>query len=225
MSQLAEYRGFGIAGDAQKNLMHIFPVAKGITSPYPVAIKLWIFGREIGFQERIITEGRCGQPGGVWYEDQFPELTRQRGLFGCGASIITKQSHISLMPSQCIFELYSENRSVRYRPGLKLTAEVNDRTYQNTVNGDPRISYSVVLVNTSANGAVRSEVFASKERIAALQMPSYSVNEVPLFTKDPLRAVDVSVTAQTDGTLLSFLISRIKNNEAVISISSFNEVK
>lgn len=180
-----------------RTIIHFFPAANITNAPYPVSVRLTIFGRDSTSRSITIEGGRLGQPDGIRLEDAFPEISEGvSGFMGVEIELLSIQPRIDLRYSSCIVEFVSSGQGVRYAlPNLPSRGELKRNSgidlfkqkdlSRSIIAMQDALSYtSLVLLNLSEN-EYKPKLLAqradSSERelidIGAESLPPFSARE------------------------------------------------
>lgn len=146
VQQMVSWVGPCVSSGLTRTVVHFFPAARGIASPYAVSCRLTLFG---GGSERrsVVLEGaRLNQPDGLFVEEAFPELAQMTGTAGLELELFTDQPRVDVGPSRCVFEYHSGLNVVRFNP---VCLSVPHPNQLGAAFLDAQVSTSIVVINRS----------------------------------------------------------------------------
>lgn len=221
--------------------LHFFPSSAGVSAPYPCACGISVRGN--GLQERpaLIEGARLGHPDGLFLDDVFPVLKTDAPQFvEVRLEIESQQAgqRVDLGASQCIIEIASRARVVRYRPRVLGTSNLGNGVL---AMRDAFRNPSLVIVNGTEGiyrPEVRATIYGQREvtgepcvRMLDLErLPPNSVKEVSLnedlFVSAPAveagwgvtRAVGLEIPVSTGDDVSYFFMERDLMTRAPLSM-------
>ena len=151
--QTVQWITFGIAQNLCRTAVHFFPIASGISAPYPVVTRISCFrGGEC--MKSVSVEGlRLQQPDGVSVDELFPFLKDQpAGLYGLEMTIGCGQPRVDLSRSSCFLEIRNKSASMQFRPQIVRQGKEEKSPSSGLVVKDAYLNSSLVVVNGTEHG-------------------------------------------------------------------------
>jgi hypothetical protein len=184
IQQVVSWIGPCIASGLTKTVVHFFPAARGVASPYAVSCRLTLFGDGTERRSVVLEGARLNQPDGLFVEEAFPELLAMAGA-GAGTAgleleLFTDQPRVDVGPSRCVFEYHSGLNVVRFNPvcvSLPRSEQLGAACFDN------QISSSLVIVNRSKMSVLPNfsmEFRGQVVKVATEAVAGQSVAEFPL---------------------------------------------
>ncbi len=221
--------------------LHFFPAAVGVSAPYPCGCCISLRGNGIQERPAMIEGARLGHPDGLFLDDVFPSLKTDAPQFAEVCLEIESQQvgqRVDLSASQCIIEIASRARVVRYRPRVLSGADNNKGVL---ALRDAFRNPSLVVVNGTAGifrPEIRATIYGQREvtgepciRTLDLErLPPNSVKEISLnediFVVSPAveagwgvtRGVGLEVSAPTGEDVSYFFMERDLMTRAPLSM-------
>ncbi len=151
VQQTVSWVGPCVASGLTRTVIHFFPAARGVASPYAVSCRLTLFGEGAERRSVVLEGARLNQPDGLFVEEAFPELAQMTGASGTGSAgleleLFTDQPRVDVGPSRCVFEYHSGLNVVRFNP---VCISVSRSHQQGAACLDNQVSTSLIVINRS----------------------------------------------------------------------------
>lgn len=156
VQQTVSWVGPCVSSGLTRTVIHFFPAARGVASPYAVSCRLTLFGDGAERRSVVLEGARLNQPDGLFVEEAFPELAQMTGASGTGSAgleleLFTDQPRVDVGPSRCVFEYHSGLNVVRFNP-LCISARTSrqqDFQQQGAACLDNQVTTSLIVINRS----------------------------------------------------------------------------
>jgi len=192
VQQIVSWVGPCVSSGLTRTVVHFFPAARGVASPYAVSCRLTLFGGGTERRSVVLEGARLNQPDGLFVEEAFPELAQMNGAAGLELELFTDQPRVDVGPSRCVFEYHSGLNVVRFNP---LCISVPHTKQSAAAFLDTQVSSSLIVINRSKMPIVPS--YSLEFREITLKVPTETVagQSVAEFALNWNPAADKSGTA------------------------------